>query len=290
MASLKDIRQRIVSVKNTQKITRAMKLVAAAKFARANIAVTSSRPYGEAYDRMVRKLVAAGDGEIDSPLTEERPDENSLIVLLATDRGFCGGLNSNLFKKFLFTLKRRKEDGASIKYLGWGRRAQSFLKKIPAGVVDGGREKVLDKPSYELAKELADDLIDRYLKGDCDRVYLTFQKFQSALTQIPTTLQLLPVKQEEAEAVDNPGAANIIAEPNIKELLESLVRKSVASKIFRCMLEATASEHGSRMTAMESATTNADDVIKSLSVDYNRARQAAITNELIEICSGAEAL
>jgi F-type H+-transporting ATPase subunit gamma len=292
MPSLKDIRRRIGSVKNTQKITRAMKLVAAAKFARANIAVTASRPYGKAFDDMVGRLIAAAGDEANSPLLAEREEKKSLVVVMATDRGFCGGLNTNLFKSTLNYVSAKRKIAVEINVAPWGKRAKQFAKKNQFNqLLD--REKVTDSPSYQKAKELADELTGLYLKGEFDRIYLSFVEFKSAMTQVPTVVQLLPVKKAEQQLSGDKTEtmdANILVEPQAKELLPALLKRVIASQIFRAMLEATASEHGARMTAMDSATNNAKEVIRKLTIQYNRARQAAITKELIEITSGAEAL
>jgi F-type H+-transporting ATPase subunit gamma len=293
MPSLKDIRRRIGSVKNTQKITRAMKLVAAAKFARANAAVVAARPYGAAFQAMVERLVAAAGGSVPSPLLNEREEHKILLVLLSTDRGFCGGLNSNLFKQAVQFINAKRRDGVQVDLMPWGRRARQFSAKLSYEVQDP-REKVLDKPSYGLAKELAADLVHRFEHEGYDRVYLGFVEFKSAMSQVPKFAQVLPVgkshsgrSHKEPEIAFGPG---ILVEPSIQEVLEQVLKREVAGLIFRAMLEGAASEHGARMTAMDSATNNANEVLRRMKIQYNRARQAAITKELIEITSGAQAL
>ena len=224
MANLKDIRRRIVSVKNTQKITRAMKLVAAAKFARANSAVVSSRPYGQAFDQMVTNLVAASGGELDSPLVEDRGDKKNLLVVLSTDRGFCGGLNAKLLKHSAELIEEKGTSSDPIKSIAWGRRAASFLKNRGEDHLVS-LEKVLDKVDYSYAVKLADELIKKFLDGECDKVYITYMKFQSAMTQIPTTKQLLPVGGvESASGADSSDALNMLVEPDAKKVLESLLK------------------------------------------------------------------
>lgn len=290
MPSLKDIRRRIGSVKNTQKITRAMKLVSAAKFARANTAVVNARPYSNAFDSMVERIVAVAGEEVQSPLLEQRPENKSLFVLLGTDRGFCGSLNSNLFKFTMNQIAERRKQNVEVDLMPWGRRPKLFATKMKFKAV-GIREKVLEKPTYELAKELADELIAKFTSGEYDRIYISFVEFKSALSQQATVKQLLPVGQTKSEP-QTASAENsmLLVEPNPKELLEGLLRRVVASAIFKCMLEGAASEHGARMTAMDSATNNANEVLRRMKIEYNRARQAAITKELIEITSGAQAL
>ena len=288
MASLKETRRRIGSVKNTQKITRAMKLVAAAKFARANTAVVSARPYGNAFDALVARLSASA-GELDIPLMRQRAEKKSLVVVVATDRGFCGSLNSNEFKFALRKMNELTDKGVDFQCVGWGRRAGQFLKKFASDKIYSTKEKVLDAPTYENADALAQYLIADFLDEKFDRIYLVYNRFQSALSQEPQMLQLLPVVAA-ASAEGEQTNGDLITEPSLEDLIENLLAKQVSSRLHRCLLEGAASEHGSRMTAMDSATTNAEEVVKKLKVEYNRARQASITKELIEITSGAEAL
>lgn len=290
MPSLKDIRRRIGSVKSTQKITRAMKLVSAAKFARANGAVVAARPYGRALDAMVARLVSGAGEEYSSPLLVARPEKRVLIAILATDRGFCGGLNSNLFKSVMQFIAEKRAAGVEVELLPLGRRARHFSNKLKYRS-EGGREKVLEKVNYEVAKELATLLSDRFVNEGFDRVYVAYVEFKSALSQSPKVLQLLPVVGSgEGVAASSGDVSNVIIEPAISELLDRLLRREITSLVLRCMLEGSASEHGARMTAMDSATNNANEVLRRMSIQYNRARQAAITKELIEITSGAQAL
>jgi len=285
MANLKDIRRRIGSVKSTQKITRAMKLVSAAKFARANAAVVAARPYGKAFDDMVARLIAAAGDDVDSPFLTEKPEKKALVVVLATDRGFCGGMNSNLFKATLNFVAEKRKSGVEVDFVTWGKRARMFQEKMKYKSV-ASREKVLEKPNYLVARELSEELGKHYQEQGYDRVYVAFVEFQSAMSQAPKVKQVLPVQRAKAEAVDQ----NLIIEPSVKELLPGLLKRQLASVIFRALLEGSASEHGARMTAMDSATNNANEVLREMKIEYNRARQAAITKELIEITSGAQAL
>ena len=288
MSGLKDIRRRIGSVKNTQKITNAMKLVSSAKFARAGNAVTAARPYGDALDAMVEKLVASAE-DTEIPLMQQREEKKVLLVIIGPDRGFCGGLNSNLFRHCLHFIKSRRDAGSEIEVAAWGKRPKQFCEKLRYKVVDF-REKLCDRPDYGTSVELSDWLSKLYEDQEYDAIYLNFMKFESALSQKPSSLKLLPVTGSGAEGEAAENVANLIFEPSESELIKSLLKKKVASSLFRTLLEAAASEHGARMTAMDSATTNAGEVIKKLTLQYNRARQAAITKELIEITSGAEAL
>jgi F-type H+-transporting ATPase subunit gamma len=300
MANLRDIKRRIGSVVNTQKITRAMKLVAAAKFARASNAVNAARPYSKALDEMVTRLVASGGADIESPLLRQSEEKKSLVVVLATDRGLCGGLNSNQFKFLRNWLPVKRQEGVSIELLSLGRKAISWGKKQNLPIVKE-QEKLLDKPDYIRARMLVDELIVKF--EQYDRIYFCYNQFQSAMAQTPVVEQLLPVALatsiteggSKTTAVSGSNfssepATNFIIEPSLGEMIDLLLMRKLTSKVFQGMLEGAASEQGSRMTAMDSATNNAGEVRKKLTLDYNRARQAAITNELIEIISGAEAL
>lgn len=291
MPSLKDIRRRIGSVKNTQKITRAMKMVSAAKFARANTAVVNARPYSVAFDDMIERIVAMAGEDVESPLLEQRPEVKTLFVVLSTDRGFCGSLNSNLFKFTMLDVAERRKGNVEISVMPWGKRAKLFAGKTKFSIVDP-REKVLEKPTYQAAKALADDLIEKFTSLKYDRILISYVEFRSAMSQQATIKQLLPVGKQKDGASDAVNSANatLLVEPTPKEMFEGLLKRVVASTIFKCMLEGAASEHGARMTAMDSATNNAQEVLRKMKIQYNRARQAAITKELIEITSGAQAL
>ena len=288
MANLKDIKRRMVSVKNTQKITHAMKLVSASKFARANQAVIASRPYGSALDKMVAQIVSmVGDNHQTPLLRQSNEEKKILVVVISTDRGLCGGLNSNQFKHVIKFIRQKSGAGASVDLVSWGRRAMGFSKKI--GIKSkSDREKVLDKPTYSKASEMAQGIIESFKKDSYDAVYLSYVEFKSALVVVPKVRQLLPVKGEVV--AESGPQVNIVVEPSVELILESILKKQVASIVFRAFLEGSASEQGSRMTSMDSATKNAKEVVRKLSLQYNRGRQAAITKELIEITSGAEAL
>ncbi len=289
MANLKDIKRRIGSVKNTQKITHAMKLVSAAKFARANHAVLGARPYGIAFEEMAGRVVLAA-GDVSTPLTVERGQyKKTLFVLIATDRGLCGSLNSNMFKFANRFVREKTEQGVQVDVITWGRRATSFARKMQWNML-ADKEKVTEKPRYEAAKALASDLVERFLTENYDDVQIGFVEFKSAMSQIPSVKQVLPVRPVVKNSQEAIEAQRIILEPAPAEFLASIIKRQVEGTVFRILLEAAASEQGSRMTAMDSATKNAKEVVRKLTLQYNRGRQAAITKELIEITSGAEAL
>ncbi len=297
MPSLKQTKRRITSVKNTQKITKAMKLVSVAKFARAHMAVSGARPYSLSFNRLVRRLLNSANCEIASPFFKhpgESVEKKVLLAILSTDRGLCGSLNTNLFKKTSHFLNEKQGEGVDVKVLAWGRKAQGYAKRLGLDVVDK-KERVLEKPTYEKARVLTAPLIDQYLKGDYDAIYLAVMEFKSAISQAPTVIKLLPVETEldgtaSEAAKEDELRIDYIIEPNFEDLIHRMLERKLIGTVLRCLLEAAASEHGARMTAMDSATKNASEVIRKLTLKYNRARQSAITKELIEITSGAEAL
>jgi F-type H+-transporting ATPase subunit gamma len=287
MANLKDIKRRIGSVKSTQKITNAMKLVSAAKFARASHAVDAARPYAKALDHMVEKLLT-GQADLQSPLLRQGEEKRVLVLVLATDRGLCGGLNSNLFKAVSGFLKEKSQAGVSVDLYACGRRAISFAKKTNLTIV-GREERVLERVNVEVARRLVRELEKLFTSGTYDRIYIAYPFYKSALDQAPTIDQLLPVRMKRANEGENLRTYAIV-EPGLDQLLDKLLERKLVSFVLAALLSGTASEHGARMTAMDSATNNAKEVIRKLTLQYNRARQAAITKELIEIISGAEAL
>lgn len=289
MASLKDIKTRIGSVKSTQKITNAMKLVSAAKFARASHAAEAARPYAKALDKIVSKLLA-GKAELESPLLREGEEKKILILMLAPDRGLCGGLNSNMAKAVQAFIRTKTSQGVTqVDLYAAGRRAQLFGKKQNL-VMKKQLEKVLEKANVETARSLSKDMVESFTSGEYDRVYVAYSYFKSALDQSPQIDQLLPVPLNQNKTEGHRAAADVIVEPDLDGLLDKLLERKITTNLFAALLSSLASEHGARMTAMDSATNNAREVIKKLTLQYNRARQAAITKELIEIISGAEAL
>ncbi len=287
MASLKDIKTRIGSVKSTQKITNAMKLVSAAKFARASHAAEAARPYAKALDKIVSKLIA-GKAGLESPLLRKSEEKKILILMLSPDRGLCGGLNSNMAKAVQAFIREKTAKGVTkVDLYAAGRRATLFGKKnnLP---FKKQMEKVLDKANVDTARNLTRDAIEAFTSGEYDRVYVAFTYFKSAMEQTPHIDQLLPVHLNQ-NSIDA-RSADLIVEPKLDKLLDKLLERNIVTSLFASLLSTLASEHGARMTAMDSATNNAREVIKKLTLQYNRARQAAITKELIEIISGAEAL
>ncbi len=285
MPSLKDIRKRISSVKNTQKITKAMKMVSAAKLRRAQDAALAARPFASKLTDLLNN-VAARVGETAHPLLETRDEVRSIHVLLVTaDRGLCGGYNSNLIRKATNFLDEKGRDRVKMTFVG--RRGYDFFKKRGVQIA-GEHINLFGGPTRELATALGEQFRREYVTGETDAVYVIYNQFRSALVQEPIAEQLLPiVPPEDGEGAD---ATEYVYEPEADQLLGRLLTQYVNVLIHRAFLEAVASEHGARMTAMDSATSNASDMIDRLTLDMNRARQAGITKELMEIVGGAEAL
>ncbi|AOW48592.1 F0F1 ATP synthase subunit gamma [Acetobacter ascendens] len=296
MASLKELRARIGSIKSTRKITSAMKMVAAAKLRRAQASAEAARPYAAAMRRMLGELAAATKGEDGGPrlLAGTGQDKVHLLVPLTSDRGLCGGFNSNVHRLTVQTIRRLQSEGKTVKLLPVGRRAFNFFSRDYADLII---DKVIGVSGKEVPFSAASNLgekINTLLEaGEIDVCALVFNKFQNAMTQVPTCQQLVPMVMDEAE--EKPAAAsNDVAlyefEPDEATLLEMLLPRNLQVQIYASLLETAAGENGARMTAMDNATRNAGRSIDSLSKVYNRTRQTNITNELIEIISGAQAV
>ncbi len=294
MPSSADLKRRIKSVKSTQKITKAMKLVSAAKFAKAAIAVKNARPYSQALTDMTARLLRQAK-ELNSVYLQKREEKKILVLVMSTDRGLCGGLNGNLFRYTWRWILEKRKAGSEIQVATWGRKGQSFFR-MQMKELFSKEERAFDKPNFLSTKKYISEIIKLYADGQFDAIYIAFPKFKSAMEQSPVVHKLLPVTMEVSEATDTEqkkaeiGVGEFIVEPNIETMVDRLVERKVVAQLLAARLEGQASEFGARMSAMDSATRNANDVIKKLTLKYNRARQAAITKELIEIVSGAEAL
>ncbi|PTW62981.1 ATP synthase F1 subcomplex gamma subunit [Breoghania corrubedonensis] len=293
MASLKDLRNRIASVKATQKITKAMQMVAAAKLRRAQEAAEAARPYAERMDAVLANLAVAFEGRQDAPrlMTGTGKDDVHLLVVCTADRGLCGGFNNSIVKLAKERARRLQADGKEVKILCVGKKGFDILRR------DFGKL-VVDTISLREVKKLgfghADDIGKRLLAMFDDEAFdvctLFYAEFQSVISQIPTEQQLIPAAVPEgAETVDLQGAIYEY-EPDEGEILQDLLPRNVSVQVFRALLENAASEQGARMSAMDNATRNAGEMIDKLTTSYNRQRQAQITTELIEIIAGAEAL
>ena len=295
MASLRSIRTRIKSVRNTQKITKALKLVAAAKLRRAQDAVLRTRPFAQALDELLSSLAGArAAAEMPPhPLMEVRENPRRIeVVLLTSDRGLCGGFNSNIIRRAQRFLVEEGDKYDAIQFSTIGRRGRDFAKKRG---IETRKDYVgfFGRLRFSMAKEVADDLIVEFNQRKLDAVYLLYNQFKSAMTQAITFTQLLPIVASPAATAAATGGfitPEHLYEPSRRELLEQLIPRQLAMQIWRALLESEASEHGARMTAMDSATKNANEMIDRLSLQYNRGRQASITKELMEIVSGAEAM
>jgi F-type H+-transporting ATPase subunit gamma len=280
--NLKDIQRRIGSVKKTQQITRAMRMVAGAKLRRAQNAITAARPYAERMRDTVA-AVAAAQPDAEHPLLEKREVKKAEVIVVTSDRGLCGAFNGNILKQAnqLITERAARVEGLTV--VTAGAKATNFFKKRRTVVAEYPQEGWV---TYGQAVDIASRVGQRYTDGEVDEVFLVFAEFVSPMNQTPREVRLLPFAPDEAD----PDALAYEIEPNAASLLATLVPKALETEIFRALLENQAGEHAARMAAMESATRNTEDLIERLTLQYNRARQAAITKELVEIVSGAEAL
>ena len=280
MAGTQDIRRRIRSVKNMQQITKAMKMVSAAKLRKAQLKLNAARPYARQLQGVLERLAQAPVDTI-HPLLKKRPVQKVVYVLITSDRGLCGGYNANLIRKTSGMIAETQQE---VKLVTVGRKGRDFFRR---GKIEFLAEYtgLGDAPSYNQAKEVAQEVVRLYEQGEADEVYLLYTEFVTAMTQRPAQLKLLPMEQPVGKQ-----GKQYIFEPSAEEILNSLLPKYVETQIFRTILEGKASEQGARMTAMSSATDNAKDMIGRLSLAMNRARQAAITTEISEIVSGAAAL
>lgn len=298
MPSLKDLKNRIASVKSTQKITSAMKMVAAAKLRRAQEQAEAARPYAERMDRMLATLAGNLAGASGAPplLAGTGRDETHLLVPLTADRGLCGGFNTTIVRETRRTVQRLQQAGKTVKILCVGRKARDQLRRDFRDLIVHTLEDV-QKPrlDYGKADALSARILALFEAGEFDVCTMIYNRFQSALTQVVTPQQLipysLPSNDNDAGAAATTGPqAQYEFEPDEEAMLALLLPRNLGVQIYRGLLESAASEHGARMTAMDNATRNAGDMIGRLTLEYNRSRQAAITKELIEIISGAEAV
>ena len=300
MPSLKDLRVRIGSVKSTQKITSAMKMVAAAKLRRAQEQAEASRPYAERMERMLSSLAEGAAGQPGAPalLAGSGKEEVHLLVVATADRGLCGGFNSNIAREARRRIDALIEEGKTVKVLCVGRKGRDQLRRSYDQLIIETLENVT-KPNvnFDAAKTIAGRITQLFDAGEFDVCTIIYARFKSAISQIVTPQQLIPFALPETEEGEAAAEASAIAggavyeyEPEEQEILDELLPLNLSIQVFKALLENKASEHGARMTAMDSATRNAGEMIGSLTLQYNRARQAGITKELIEIVSGAEAL
>ena len=291
MATLKELRNRIRSIRSTQKITSAQKMVAASRLRRAQEQAAAALPYAERMNRMLGSLAASFKGQVNAPplLAGTGKDETHLILVATSDRGLAGGFNASIIRETRRTIRAGEAEGKTVKLLTLGRKGRDALRR------DHGRRIVesrieLGRPRlrFEEAQAIAEALLKLFAEGQFDRCTIVYNHFRSAISQIVTKQQLIPFAAPEAEIDPSRGVYEF--EPEEEEILKELLPRNLAVQIYTALLDSIASEWAARMTAMDNATRNAGEIIKNLNTVYNRSRQAAITKELIEIISGAEAL
>jgi F-type H+-transporting ATPase subunit gamma len=291
MATLDDLKKRIASVKSTQKITKAMKMVAAAKLRRAQENAEKGRPYSEKMNNIILNLSSGVSDKENAPklLSGTGEEKVHLCIVLTSDRGLCGGFNTNIIKKAKVYFKKISDEGKVLKIITVGSKGYDQLKRV---YKDSIVEKISFKDSktinYLDAEKVGKMIIENFEKKKFDVCTIFYNKFKNVITQIPQEQQIIPLKKSEVEGYLSDD--NYEFEPDEDEILSNLLPKNISTQIFKAMLENSASEQGSRMSAMDSATRNAGEMVDKLTIEYNRSRQAAITKELIEIISGAESL
>lgn len=287
MGNLKEVRTRIASVSSTQQITSAMKMVSAAKFRRAQNAIVSMRPYDKQLSDIIRDINVE-DG-VDTPYHAVRDEKKVLLVVVTSNKGLCGAFNSNIIKEANARIKHyQQKAGVELSLITIGKRASEFFSKHTT-LVKSTFDDVLDKPTFDNVAAIAEDIMSRFCDKEYDKVEIVYNKFKNSLTQILSTEQFLPV-MPDTKKDENKVQSDYIFEPSKQEILKEMIPLSLRSQFYRVVLDSLASEHGARMTAMQKATDNATELLKELKLTYNKARQSAITNEIIEIVSGAEAL
>jgi F-type H+-transporting ATPase subunit gamma len=291
MANLKEVRNRIASVRSTQQITKAMKMVSAAKLKRATNAIIQLRPYANKLNDILANLSASlEDGS--SPYLIEREPVKVLVIVVSSNRGLAGAFNANAIKaannliadKYSTQLK-----AGNVSIIGIGKKSQEFYQRRKYNVI-GNNNELFTALNFENVSKITQEVMDGFLKGEYDRVELVYNQFKNAAVQIITTEQLLPVPKAEKKETQTASKVDYILEPSQEEIVDQLIPKNIKIQVYKAVLDSHASEHGARMTAMDKATDNAGELLRNLRLSYNQARQAAITTELTEIVSGAAAL
>ena len=293
MPNLKELKNRISSVKSTRKITSAMKMVAASKLRRAQELAESSRVYADSLSFILSSLAGNTKNSSDLPeiLTGRENSKISLLIINSSDRGLCGGFNSNLFRNAKKWISDQQGQGKSVKIMTVGKKASSFYKKTDLDILASFEDLNSNDRQLQVSEEIKNKIMELFESNEIDEVSILFNKFVSAISQEPTYQSLIPLSnQETSEDESESNNAIFEFEPDKNELLEYLVPRNFLTQIYRSVLESSASEHAARMTSMDNATRNAGDMIDRLTLTYNRTRQAFITKELIEIISGAEAV
>lgn len=293
MANLKEVRNRIASVQSTQQITKAMKMVSAAKLKRATNAIIALRPYATKLKEILENLSASLEGS-SSPFIEEREPNKVLIVTVSSNRGLAGAFNMNVIKAANNLIAEKYSEqfkSGNVSIISIGKKTQDFYEKRNYNVI-GNNNEVYAALTFENVTKITDAIMAAFIKGDFDKVELVYNRFKNAAVQFITTEQLLPLPKAEEVTKVSTKASNVdyILEPSQEEIVEQLIPKSIKIQLYKAVLDSHASEHGARMTSMDKATENAGELLKALKLSYNQARQAAITTELTEIVSGAAAL
>ena len=285
MANLKEIRNRIASVSSTMQITSAMKMVSAAKLKKAQDAITAMRPYSDKLTELIQNLSSSIDGDTQNPYTEQRPVQNVLVLVITSNRGLCGGFNSNVVKavsKNISTVYANKK----VSLITLGKKGNDILQK--SSEIETNNNEIFDELTFSNASAIADSFMSDFTNKKYDKIEVVYNRFKNAATQIVTTETLLPIVSEQDD--QNTAGADYIFEPTQENIVQELLPKSIKMQLFKALRDSFASEHGARMTAMHKATDNATELRDQLKLSYNQARQAAITNEILEIVGGAEAL
>ncbi len=292
MASTRDYKRRIRSVKNTQQITRAMKLVAASKVRRAQERIESARPYSEKIEELVNSLAAKVSADTHPLLRDDMKDDRVLLLVITSDKGLCGGYNTNLLRQVLEFLRTREEAGKETEIIVVGRKGRDFLARREFSFKEQLTD-VYGKIDFALASQLAEIMNRAYLEEGFDEVHIITTEFRTILSQSPRLSRLLPLAPPVPDSLDEQGepvAAEYIYEPSMEGVLDSILPRHMRVQIYRSLLDAEASEFGARMTAMDNASRNAEEMIAALTLQMNRVRQASITTELLEVVAGADAL
>jgi F-type H+-transporting ATPase subunit gamma len=285
MANLKEIRNRITSIKSTMQITSAMKMVSAAKLKKAQDAIVAMRPYSSKLTELLQNLSATLDGDTGGAYSKQREVSKVLLVVVTSNRGLCGGFNSSITKEVVKTISENYSD-VSVDLFAIGKKGADVLSKEYNVVAT--RNDIYDELTFDNVAGIAEKLMNLFAEGTYDKIELVYNQFKNAATQLPQVEQFLPIKPiEGGEAITN---SDYIFEPSKLEIVEALIPKSLKTQLYKAIRDSFASEHGARMTAMHKATDNATDLRDELLLTYNKARQAAITNEILEIVGGAEAL
>ena len=293
MPNLKELKNRIASVKSTKKITSAMKMVAASKLRRAQELAESSRVYADSLAFILSSLAGKTTNNSDLPeiLTGRENPKTTLLVINSSDRGLCGGFNSNLFRNAKNWIAQQQAQGKSVKLMTVGKKAASFYRRSEIDVIAGFDDLASNDRQLQVAEEVKNKIVELFDNKEVDEVFILFNKFLSAISQEPSYQSLIPMAAKESTEEETQTSNAVFEfEPDKNELLEYLVPRNFLTQIYRSILESSASEHAARMTSMDNATRNAGDMIDRLTLTYNRTRQAFITKELIEIISGAEAV